>query len=145
MGRGSLFLGCFLTACTVLPYAAGQLEPKLEEGWATKSALQERMRSTTKVLLNKEETSTAARKICQFEHLDRHKSDGSAHKEWAKVFCILETNDRIFFLKNFKASTGLVNHNYLLVRDGKAYENIEIENKYSKKLGKSIPIVERLH
>ena len=126
-------------------YVAGQLEPKLEEGWATKSALNELMASPTKVLLTREKGKLAAKSICQLKHLDKHKNDGSSHKEWAMKFCTLEENDKIYFLENFKTSTGSVNTYYLLLRNGKPFESVSIETRYSKELGKSVPIVERLH
>jgi len=137
---------CFLGACTQpLLYVAGQLEPKLEEGWSHTAYLNQLMKNSKKQLLTEEEKLKAAKNICALKHLDKRKK---INYEEAKVFCTLELDDEIYFYDNCKGCSSAIDSegtSYLLVRDKKPFEAVQIERKYSKELGKSVPIVERLH
>jgi len=66
----------------------------------------------------------------------------------AKVFCQLEENDKIYFYDwcvDCAGGKNSVGTAYLLVRDEKPFESVQIETRRNRKLHKSFPIVDRLH
>jgi len=71
-----------------------------------------------------------------------------ALKKYAKKFCKLERNDKVYFLDwciNCGGGVDMLGTSYFIVRDENVVETVEIERKRLKKLKKYIPIVERLH
>jgi len=139
------FTGCLGTAATFV-LAGMQSHP--EEGWAKKAHLEKLMNHPERQLLTEDEKIRAAKNICALKHLDKHKNDGSAHKEWAKVFCRLKPNDKIYFYDwcvDCAGGKNSVGTSYLLVRDGKPFESVEIETRRDREQHRSYPIVERLH
>ena len=144
----SISVGSLFTACSVLPEVLGAVfEARPEQGWAKKNVLNTLLNHSGKQLLPKNERNKAAKNICELKHLDR-KKDNPIYTIDAKVFCKLEENDKIYFYDKCMEcgdSIDTIATSYLLVRDGEPIEMAEIERKYSKELGRSVPIVERLH
>jgi len=113
-------------------------------------------------LLTKEQGNIAAKRICNLEHLDKHKNDDSAYKEWSMPFCSLEEDDKIYFYKDCGGcdSTDInsLTTGYVLVRDEEPIASVPIEEKWIKNPefdinkiennvtnGWSKPIIEQLH
>jgi len=109
--------------------------------------------------IKKELIVSTAEKICNLEHLDKDKTNGSIHSEWAQAFCTLENKDKIYFYKDCggcdSSSTRSLTTGYVLVRDGEPIESIEIECRETIRIIKDgnksdyydrhVPIVEQLH
>jgi hypothetical protein len=136
---------CVFSACTVLPAIAGALDPSTPpQDWAHKAHLAKLMKKPEKELLTEEEKLRAAKNICALKHLDKRKN---INDEEAKTFCKLEKNDKIYFYDWCMECGGgkYIATSYLLVRDNKPFESIQIETKWSEKERKSFPIIERLH
>jgi len=136
--------------CTfsVLPALVGAVvEPAPEKGWAQKAQFERLMKNPNRVLLSEDEKVRAAKNICVLKHLDKRKNNQIFEKE-AKVFCQLEKNDKIYFYDKCMECGYLIDTigtSYLLVRDNKPIELVEIETRWSEKERRNIPIVERLH
>jgi hypothetical protein len=140
-----LVLGLFVfSGCALILGIVGQLQETREEGWSTKQVLDELMNHSEKELLTKNEKSRALKGICELKHLDEYKNRGN-YKEKALAFCKIEQDSQIYFLKEITRQTGMVVTVYLEVLENKPIKYIKIERKYSKKLGRTIPIIERLH
>ena len=136
------FTGCLGTAGTFV-LAGVQSAP--EKGWAKKAHLEKLMNHPDRQLLTEDEKKRAAKNICVLKHLDKRKK---INDKEAKVFCKLEKNDKIYFYDWCDNCSSAVNSKgtaYLLVRDGKPFESVQIETKWSEAERKSIPIVDRLH
>jgi len=135
------------TGCTsVVLDVVDAFDPnQLEDDWANKGSLRELMNNQNRILLTKKEKQKVAKFIC----LQASKKDkiftSLAERGGGKEFCNLENEDKIYFFKEFKSSTGLILTEYLLVIKNEPYDIVEIKRKYSKELGRTIPIVERLH
>jgi len=139
-----IFTGCLGTAGTMI---LGGIQSHPEEGWADKAYFKELMNNPQKQLLSEDEKFRATKNICALKHLDKRKKNSTLTKE-AKSFCSLKQNDKIYFYDwcmECGGSVGLKGTSYLLVRDGKPFEAVQIETKYSKELSCSVPIVERVH
>jgi 16S rRNA A1518/A1519 N6-dimethyltransferase RsmA/KsgA/DIM1 with predicted DNA glycosylase/AP lyase activity len=104
------------------------------------------MNHPKKQLLTEDEKKRAAQGICELKHLDKDKNHQLFLKK-AKVFCQLEKNDKVYFYDWCVDCGGghLATTSYLLVRDKKPFESVEIEKKLNKELKKSFPIIDRLH
>ena len=140
---------CTFTGClgTVGTLALGGLQSHPDKGWANKAHYEKLMNHPKKQLLTEDEKIRAAKNICALKHLDKDKSNSTLTK-YAKKFCKLEKNDKIYFYDWCKGCGGSANGldtSYLLVRDGKPFESVQIETKWSEAERKSIPIVDRLH
>ena len=139
---------CLFSACTILPVIAGALDPSTpEEGWSKRAHFETLMNHPKKQLLTENEKKRAAQGICELKHLDKRKNNKTQNKK-AKVFCKLEKNDKIYFYDwcmECGGAVGLRGTSYLLVRDGKPFESVQIETRRDRELQKSFPIIERLH
>jgi len=139
---------CIFSACTILPVIAGALDPSTpKEGWSKRVYLKKLMNHPKKELLTEDEKERAAKNICALKHLDKGRNNQLFLKK-AKVFCKLEKNDKIYFYDKCMecgGSVGLTGTSYLLVRDGKPFEAVQIEKRLNRELKASFPIVERLH
>ncbi len=140
---------CTFTGClgTVGTLALGGLQSHPDKGWAKKAHLEELINNPKKQLLTEDEKKRAAKNICALKHLDKGRKNQLFLKK-AKVFCTLEKNDKIYFYDKCMECGGAVGKtgtSYLLVRDGKPFESVQIEKKWSEAERKSIPIVDRLH
>ena len=139
---------CIFSACTILPVIAGALDPSTpKEGWSKRVYLKKLMNHPKKELLTEDEKERAAKNICALKHLDKRKNNKTQNKK-AKVFCKLEKNDKIYFYdwcSSCSSAGTLKGTAYLLVRDGKPFESVQIETRRDRELQKSFPIVERLH
>ena len=138
-----IFTGCIGTAGTMI---LGGIQSHPEEGWAEKAHLEKLMNHPQKQLLSEDEKLRAAKNICALKHLDKRKKNNFLVKE-AKTFCTLKQNDKIYFYDWCVDCGGgqKVATSYLLVRDGNPFKSVEIEQKYSRELKRSISIVDRLH
>jgi hypothetical protein len=142
----SISISFLFTGCSALPALLGAVfEPAPEKGWATKAVLIELMNYPNKILLTKDEKNRASQAICNFKHLKKYKTAGGNHKEQALKFCNLTDDNQLYFLKEIIRKTGLVQTIYLEVIDNKPIKYIKIERESSKELGRSVPIIERLH
>ena len=137
---------CLFSACTILPVIAGALDPSTpEEGWSKRAHFETLMNHPKKQLLTENEKKRAAQGICELKHLDKRKKIN--YKE-AKVFCKLKKNDKIYFYDwcdSCSSAGTLKGTAYLLVRDGKPFESVQIEKRLNRELKDSFPIIERLH
>jgi len=143
----SITLSIFFTGCLPIIWLVGEFQETREEGWATKDILNKLMSHSEKVLLTKDERNRASKAICALTHLDKSKNRAN-YKEKALEVCNIKENYKIFFLQNCincGSGVGMIATSYLFVRDNKPFKYISIEEKYSKELGRSIPIVDRLH
>jgi len=139
-----IFTGCLGTAATLV---LGGIQSHPAKGWAKKAHLEELMNNPVKQLLTEEEKKRAAKNICALKHLDKGRNN-QLFLEKAKVFCQLEQNDKIYFYDwcmECGGSVGLRGTSYLLVRDGKPFESVQIETRWSEAERRSVPIVDRLH
>ncbi len=139
-----IFTGCLGTAGTFV-LAGMQSHP--EEGWAKKAHLETLMTHPDRQLLTEDEKIRAAKNICALKHLAKGRKNQLFLKK-AKVFCTLEKNDKIYFYDKCMecgGSVGLTGTSYLLVRDAKAFEAVQIEKRLNRELKKAVPIVDRLH
>jgi len=139
---------CVFSACTVLPTIAAIVDPSSPpEDWAEKAHFAKLMSHPKKKLLTEDEKLRASKNICVLKHLDKYKNNKYLVKK-SKTFCTLKQNDKIYFYDwcmECGGGAGLNGTSYLLVRNGKAFKSVTIEQKYSKELKKSVPIVDRLH
>ena len=135
-----IFIGCSSIGVGIL----STIQSAPEEGWAEKSALERLMNHTVKKILSEDEKKRAAKNICLLKHLDKGRNNQLFLKK-ANVFCKLQDNDKIYFFKEAKFNTGIIETGYLLVRKSKPIKHVYIERRYVKELKKSVPIVERLH
>ena len=136
------FTGCLGTAATFV-LAGMQSHP--EEGWSHKAYLEKLMNHPARQLLTEDEKIRAAKNICALKHLDKRKK---INDKEAKVFCTLEKDDKIYFYDWCDDCSSAVNSKgtaYLLVRDGKPFEAVQIEKRLNRELKKAVPIVDRLH
>jgi hypothetical protein len=137
------------TGCTgVILDIADALDPNyLEEGWAHKGHLRKLMNHPKKELILEEEKVKAAKAICALKHLKSENRNNEQLIEYAKPFCTLEEGDKIYFYDWCEDCGGghYVATSYLLVRNKKPLASIKIDAGYSIKLGRSVPIVDRLH
>jgi len=137
---------CVFSACTVLPALAAVVDPSTPpQNWSHIAYLEKLMNHPAKQLLTEEEKKRAAKNICALKHLDKRKK---INYQEAKVFCQLEQNDKIYFYDwcmNCSSAVDSKGTAYLLVRDGKPFESVQIETRRDRKLHKSFPIVDRLH
>ena len=136
-----IFIGCSTVGVAVL----STIQSAPEEGWSHKAHLDFLMNNSKKQLLTEDEKKRAASNICALKHLDKRKK---INYQEAKVFCKLEKNDKIYFYDKCMecgGSVGLTGTSYLLVRDGKPFESVQIEKRLNRELKKSFPIIERLH
>lgn len=137
-----LFSGC----TGLILGLADALDPnQLEDDWANKGSLRELMNNQSKVLLTKGEKQKVAKFICLQASKEDKIFTSLSERGGGKGFCNLENEDEIYFFKEFKSSTGLIRTEYLLVMKNEPYDIVEIKRQYSKELGRSIPIIERLH
>lgn len=142
LGFSFLFTGCI--AETIM--FAGALLDK-DDPVVYQQARLERLRSNPNMqLLTEDEKIRAAKSICELKHLDKKKNNQTLQK-YAKAFCKLKKGDKLYFYDWCREHEGLnsLNISYLLVRDEKAFESIQIERRYSKEERKNILIIERLH
>ena len=112
--------------------------------------------------LTNEQGLKASKRICNLEHLDKYKNDGSAYKDWSMPFCNLEEEDKVYFYKDCggcdSADINSLTTGYVLVRDEEPIASVPIEEKWIKnpefdinKIEKNItngwskPIIEQLH
>ena len=102
------------------------------------------MNYSIKTLLTPEEKNRASKSICSLEYMKNPIKEKRLEYRGNK-FCNIRRTDKIYFFKEIIDGNGMISTEYLLVRDDKAFESIEIERKYSKELGKNIPIIEKLH
>ena len=138
---------CIFTGCTVLPALVSVIDPSTPpQDWAQKAHFAKLMNHPKKQLLTEEEKKRAAKNICALKHLDKDKNHQLFVKE-SKNFCKLEQNDKIYFYDwcvdcggGHSAATS-----YLLVRDGKPFESIQVERRWSEEERRTVPIVKRLH
>jgi len=138
-----LFAGCSAIGTTIGALGSVIFEsPDLD--LQKKQRLEELINYPKKVLLTESEKVRAARNICALKHLDKDNLTSTVYKD-AEEFCKLEEDDKIYFLKDIIYPNGLTYTKYLLVRDEAPFESVTIALKYSKELGRNIPIVERLH
>jgi hypothetical protein len=138
------------TGCTgVILDIADALDPNyLEEGWAYKGYLRRMIQSSKKELISEEEKVKAAKAICALKHLKSENRNNEQLIEYAKPFCTLEEGDKIYFYDwclKCGGGDGMRATSYLLVRKEKPIAGIEIDMKYSRELGRTIPIVDKLH
>ncbi len=137
------------TGCTgVVLDIVDALDPnQLEDDWAHKGHLRKLMKHPKKELISKEEKLKAAKAICALKHLNPEDKNNEQLIEYAKPFCTLEEGDKIYFYDWCMDCGGghYIATSYLLVRDGKPFAAVQIDAGYSKELGRSIPIIERLH
>jgi len=137
-----IFTECLGTAATLV---LGGIQSHPAKGWSHTAYLEKLMNHPAKQLLTEEEKKRAAKNICALKHLDKRKK---INYQEAKVFCQLEQNDKIYFYDWCMDCSSAVDSKgtaYLLVRDGKPFESVQIETRRDKKLHKSFPIVDRLH
>ena len=139
-----LIIGCLLTACTVLPYVASVLEPKPDT--STKRAwLSILEKDNDKQLLTEEEKYKASTSICALKNLEEGK-EVKVYIENSKKFCNVDNNDKVFFYKEYMMDgSKQIRLYYLLVKNGEPVSFVPIDFVYSQELGRSIPIVDRLH
>ena len=138
---------CTFTGClgTVGTLALGGLQSHPDKGWSHTAYLEKLMNHPDRQLLTEDEKIRAAKNICALKHLDKRKKIN--YKE-AKVFCQLEKNDKIYFYDWCDGCSSAVNSKgtaYLLVRDGKPFESVQIEKGRDREQHRSYPIVDRLH
>jgi hypothetical protein len=141
----SIITSLLFTGCWPGIMIAAALESTPEKDWANKSVLSELMSNQSKVLLTKGEKQKVANFICLQASKEDKIFTSLAERGGGKRFCNLENEDKIYFFKEFKSSTGLIRTEYLLVIKNEPYDIVEIKRKYSKELGRNIPIIERLH
>ena len=138
-----IFIGCSTVGVGIL----STIQSAPEEGWSKKAHLETLMNHPKKQLLTEYEKQRAGKNICLLKHLDKGRNNQLFLKK-AKVFCKLEKNDKIYFYDKCMecgGSVGLTGTSYLLVRDGKPFEAVQIEKRLNRELKDSFPIVERLH
>jgi len=138
-----IFIGCSTVGVGIL----STIQSAPEEGWAKKAHLEKLMNHPKKELLSEDEKKRATKNICALKHLDKDKNH-QLFVDKSKVFCKLEKNDKVYFYDWCKGCGGSANglaSSYLLVRDGKPFESVQIETRRDRELQKSFPIVERLH
>jgi len=144
----SIFTVFLFSGCTAIGTTIGALGSVIFESpdldLQKKQRLEELINYPKKVLLTESEKVRAARNICALKHLDKDNLTSTVYKD-AEEFCKLEEDDKIYFLKDIIYPNGLTYTKYLLVRDEAPFESVTIALKYSKELGRNIPIVERLH
>jgi len=149
----SIFTVFLFSGCTAIGMTIGALGSVIFESTdldlAKKEWLERFMFMNEKkhVLLSEDEKVRAAKNICALKHLDKRKNNQIFEKK-AKVFCQLEKNDKIYFYDKCMECGYLIDTigtSYLLVRDNKPIELVEIETRWSEKERRNIPIVERLH
>ena len=136
-------IGCSTVGVGIL----STIQSAPEEGWAKKAHLETLMNHPKKELLSENEKQRAARNTCLLKHLDKGKKNQLFLKK-AKVFCSLKKNDEIYFYDKCMecgGSVGLTGTSYLLMREGKPFEAVQIEKRLNRELKKAVPIVERLH
>jgi len=166
-----LFAGCSAIGTTIGALGSVIFEsPDLD--LQKKQRLEKLMNYPKKVLLTESETIKAYQNICALTHLKKYKNGKGNYKEKALEFCKNKQNSQIYFLKEIDMGVGLqtaihpqVIDNkrvittrreysseaelpetiYLQVIDNKPVRYISIEREYSNELGRTIPIVERLH
>ena len=115
-----------------------------EKDWAEKAHLKKLINHPKKQLLTENEKLRASKNICALKHLDKNKV---LLKESAIKFCKLAQNDKIYFY-DLCMDCGhghYVETSYLLVREDKPFKSVQIEMKWSDELGRSVPIIERVH
>jgi len=106
--------------------------------------------------LTTEQGLKVAKRVCNLEHLKKHKNDGSGHKEWAMPFCDLEEEDKVYFYKDCagcnSASVLDLYTGYVLVRDDNPIASVQIEasnvvriKRDGHKYDRHVPIIEQLH
>jgi len=139
------------TGCTSLVLdVVDALDPnQMEDDWAHKGHLRKLMNHPAKQLLTEDEKKRAAKNICALKHLKPEDKNNEQLIDYAKLFCKLEQNDKIYFY-NWCMDCGgggerMRGTSYLLVRKKEPLSSIEIDTVYSKELGRTIPIIERLH
>ncbi|RUM67350.1 MAG: hypothetical protein DSZ06_01385 [Sulfurospirillum sp.] len=139
-----LIIGCFLTACAVLPYVASVLEPKPDT--STKRAwLNILEKDNDKQLLTEEEKYKASKSICALKNLEEGR-EVKVYIENSKKFCNVSKNDKVYFYREHPTDGSIeINLYYLLVQNSEPISLVPIEFRYSKELRRSIPIVDRLH
>ena len=150
--KSLILIGVLLsTGCTsVVLDVVDALDPnQMEDDWAHKGYLRKLMNHPAKQLLTEDEKKRAAKNICALKHLTPENKNNEQLMEYAKPFCSLEKEDKIYFY-DWCVDCGSGGYHskgtsYLLVRDGKPIAGIQIDAKYSRELSKNIPIVERLH
>ena len=138
-----IFVGCSTVGVGIL----STIQSAPEEGWSKKDYLDKLINHPKKELLAEDEKERAAKNICALKHLDKDKNH-QLFVDKSKVFCKLEKNDKVYFYDWCKGCGGSANgldSSYLLVRDGKPFESVQIETRRDRELQKSFPIVERLH
>jgi len=124
------------------------LDPnQMEDDWAHKGHLRKLMNHPAKQLLTEDEKKRAAKNICALKHLKSENKNNEQLIEYAKPFCTLEEGDKIYFYDWCMDCGGghYIGTSYLLVRNKNPLSSIKIDTRYSKELGRTIPIVERLH
>jgi len=147
----SIFTVILFAGCSAIGTTIGALGSVIFESTdldlAKKEWLERFMNEKKHVLLSEDEKVRAAKNICVLKHLDKRKNNQIFEKE-AKVFCQLEKNDKIYFYDKCMECGYLIDTigtSYLLVRDNKPIELVEIETRWSEAERRSVPIVDRLH
>ena len=138
-----IFVGCSTIGVGIL----STIQSAPEEGWSKRAHFETLMNHPKKQLLTENEKKRAAQGICELKHLDKDKNH-QLFVDKAKVFCTLEKNDKIYFYDwcmECGGAVGLRDTSYLLVRDGKPFESVQIEKRLNRELKDSFPIIERLH
>ena len=135
---------CVFSACTAIPYVASVLEPKPDT--STKRAWLDILEANNdKQLLTEEEKYRASKALCSLKNLEEGR-EVKVYIENSKKFCHVSKNDKVYFYKEHPTDGSIeINLYYLLVRHGQPISLAPIDFRYSKELGRSIPIVERLH
>lgn len=135
---------CILGGCTVLPYVASVLEPKPDT--STEAAWLSILRNNNdKQLLTEEEKQKASKAICALKNLEEG-SNVKVYIENSKKFCHVTKKDKVYFYKDHLTDgSNQTDLSYILVREGKPISLAPIDFRYSKELGKAVPIVEQLH
>ena len=147
----SISISFLFTGCTgIILGLTDALDPnQMEDNWAHKGYLRKLMKHPSKKEISKNETLKSAKAICELKHLRIEDKKNAQLIEYTKPFCSLEKGDKVYFY-DWCIDCGSGGYNskgtsYLLVREKKPIAAIQIAQKYSKELGRSIPIVERLH
>jgi len=148
--KSLLLTGVLLsTGCTsVILDVVDALDPnQMEDDWANKGHLRKLMNHPAKQLLTEDEKKRAAKNICELKHLKPEDKNNEQLMEYAKPFCSLEKEDKIYFYDWCMDCGGghYIATSYLLVRDSKPFTSVQIGIRWSEEERRSVPIVDRLH
>jgi len=142
----STVITLMFSACSAV-VALASVADRPEKDWAHKAILNDLMNHPAKQLLKESNKVKATKAICNLKYLKSPRKD-LLNDYAGKKFCNIRKEDKLFFYDdciNCGSGVDMFSTSYLLVRDNKPFEYVEIERKWSDKLGRSVPIVERLH